>query len=542
MYDKTSTFYKAEEVPEMDGQGAYQHKDKPLYMKDYHRRNLMATAEDRGEDARATPIMNQNEVQQQELIMQMHAAQDDEEDPNSEEESQNFFKSKPVEKVSRENEAQNRIDLTATDQDPETFLSNFMESRAWVPQDKVEYHPFDSDEDDEDDKADEFEAAYNMRFEDPTRSNEKLISHSRQAAAQYSVRRDENTGRKRAREAEREAKEAAKKVKEEEKARLRILRVEQAATKLKQFKAASGVRGEALSSEDWQKFIDAGWDSDKWDEEMAKRFGDQYYATKSEDDSDAEASGPKRRRLKKPKWNDEIDIGDIVPDFGVAHDADLALTDDESEAKSQARRVDTSLPTTGDIDASIDDSSGEVTNPKSKKRTQDPRQVRAERKKQARTERRRLEAAVEQEMSIDPAARTASKRPTGPFRYRETSPSAFGLSAQDILMAEDSSLNQYAGLKKLATFRDANKKQKDRRHLRKKARLRQWRKETFGNEDGPQLSLPEYIETRISGGIEPVSANANSAVTTGNDGSLAEQTRRKTKKRSRKKAVPAEGA
>ncbi len=41
----------------------------------------------------------------------------------------------------------------------------------------------------------------------------------------------------------------------------------------------------------------------------------------------------------------------------------------------------------------------------------------------------------------------------------------------------------------MATFRDAEKKREDKKKLGKKARLRQWRKETFGNEDGPEIIL-----------------------------------------------------
>jgi protein KRI1 len=110
-------------------------------------------------------------------------------------------------------------------------------------------------------------------------------------------------------------------------------------------------------------------------------------------------------------------------------------------------------------------------------------------------------------------------RPKEParFRYRETSPISFGLTARDILMAPDASLNEFAGLKKMASFRDAEKKRKDKKHLGKKARLRQWRKETFGNEDGPEI---------VIGGV------ADNVVVVGNDVEILNGSRKK--KRSRK--------
>lgn len=71
-------------------------------------------------------------------------------------------------------------------------------------------------------------------------------------------------------------------------------------------------------------------------------------------------------------------------------------------------------------------------------------------------------------------------------------------------MAPDSSLNEFAGLKKMASFRDAEKKRKDKKNLGKKARLRQWRKETFGNEDGPEIVLanpPVEAELAAAAGV-----------------------------------------
>ena len=59
----------------------------------------------------------------------------------------------------------------------------------------------------------------------------------------------------------------------------------------------------------------------------------------------------------------------------------------------------------------------------------------------------------------------------------------------------------------MAAFRDAEKKRKDKKNLGKKARLRQWRKETFGNEDGPEIVInidaAEGVD-EASGGVDIV--------------------------------------
>merc|ERR1712169_151609 len=76
-------------------------------------------------------------------------------------------------------------------------------------------------------------------------------------------------------------------------------------------------------------------DNDKWEEEMNKRFGEDYYAVQDEDaleSGDEDGEGGKKTRLKKPKWDDDIDIKDIVPDFddGVEQPK-IALSDDETK-------------------------------------------------------------------------------------------------------------------------------------------------------------------------------------------------------------------
>ncbi len=113
--------------------------------------------------------------------------------------------------------------------------------------------------------------------------------------------------------------------------------------------------------------------------------------------------------------------------------------------------------------------------------------AKAEAKRIARRERRQIESIVDANLPVD----TANPQKTADvpsFRYRETSPTTFGLSAKDILFADDAKLNEFVGLKKLAAWREPDKKAKDRRKFSKKQRLREWRKETFGNRDGPVLS------------------------------------------------------
>lgn len=477
VYDEKVTFYAPieETLPKDDKEI----KEKPMYLQDYHRENLLkiANGEDAEmEDAPPMTFAEEQETLKQTVLKEMYDAVSD----DSEDEDGGFLipKSKPItEKTTKSGIHPSRrqkvtVDPKTADKDPETFLSNFMAARAWVPGEGTKWEAFESESEEETERAEKVEAAYNLRFEDPTKSNEVLKSYARDIIAEKSVRREEPKTRKKARDAERERKEAEKRQRDEEKARLRKLKIEQMEEKLAKIKKAAGLSGKALKDEEWMKFLDEGYDDAQWEAEMARKFGEDYYAEPEagSDSDDEETDGKKEKKVKKPKWDDDIDIKDIIPDF-VDEDEEAApafsLSDDENGEENNEE--------------------GEATT--KKKSSKDRKADLQAKKRAARIERKKIEDLVDAKLDVDlalPSSKTKSV-----FRYRETSPTSFGLTARDILMAPDNKLNEFVGLKKMATFRDAEKKRKDKKRLGKKARLREWRKETFGNEEGPEIVIGE---------------------------------------------------
>jgi protein KRI1 len=486
VYDEKVTFYAPIEEEE-DGEEAPQKEGKPMYLQDYHRKNLLNgyTGAEENDEA---PVLRTFAQEQDELkktiVMEMHAATN-EDISSSEDEEDNedrgFLVPKVKPQLSRDGihlsrAAKVEVDVAIADKEPETFLSNFMAARAWVPTDGARFQPLESDDEEEEERAEKFEAAYNLRFEDPQGSNEILKSYARDVVAVRSVRREEPKGRKKQRDVEREKKEAEKRQREEERARLRRLKIEEMEEKLQKIKKAAGLSGQTLKDEEWTKFLDEGWDDNNWETEMNKRFGDDYYAQKeagSDPDSDAErASGSsKKKKLKKPKWDNDIDITDIIPEF----------EDEEASVKKPVFTLSSS--------ESEHDEDGSGSAAKKSKSGKERKQEKLAKKKAARLERKKIEELVDNHLDLSDAILPKNSKQPSQFRYRETSPTSFGLTVRDILMAPDASLNQFAGLKKMATFRDAEKKRKDKRKLGKKARLREWRRETFGNENGPEIII-----------------------------------------------------
>lgn len=489
VYDKDQTFYKPDEE---GADGSKEKKEKPVYLRDYHREKIMRG--DVGDDE--VEEQPQTYAQEQDALKKDFLSGVEAVDGDSDSDDDFVIKKKGKEVPATANgmhparAAKVKIsgaDVGTADRDPETFLSNFMAARAWVEEEGGRWKAFESDDGEDNDAADEFEQAYNLRFEDPDKSREVLKSYSRDLANSRSVRREEATGRKRLRELERERKEEEKRERGDDKARLRKLKLEEAEGKLRKIRHAAGAVGKELSDAEWMGFLDGAWENDDWEAEMQKRFGDDYYAMQDDAAADSDEETTKKSKPKKPKWDDDIDIDDIVPDFDEEEKAKFALSDAEDNEEEEAEEAPA----------------------KKKRKTADIKKDRIEAQKKSKKDRAKLEALVDSKMeltehdllrSASQLASASTSDPTSvqPFRYRETSPQAFGMTARDILLApSDKVLNEYAGLKKFATFREEEKKQKDRKRLGKKARLRQWRRDVFGRDferTGPTFGFEKYAE------------------------------------------------
>jgi protein KRI1 len=496
--DKDFSFFQAQAADTPAGQK----KEKPLFLKDYHREKILAGdvgASDDEDDRPPRTYAQEQEALKRSIVSEINKAADAEDDEDAG--SDGDFVRKKAKKVKAAGadgvhperagtvNALTDTDIANASRDPETFLSNFMASRAWLEDGNGRnWEAFESDDDDGDgvERAEAFEQAYNMRFEDPNKSNEVLRTYAREITNEKSVRRDEMTGRRRQRQLEKEQREAEKQQRRDEKQRLRRLKVEEAEEKLGKIRKVAGLSGKALTGDEWLRFLNEDWQGDDWEREMQKRFGDAYYAAAdaagSEEDEGEDGETDKKKKKKKPKkptWDDDIDINDIIPDFKADEKPDVTLSDEE-EAQEE------------DIDEEEDDEDA----PPSKKRktAKDHKKLRQAAKQAHKADRAKIEALIDARMGPADddtvlAPRTAHARRQREaeeeagvrFRYRETSPQSFGMTPRDILLApSDADLNRFAGLKKLATFRDAEKKRKDKKHLGKKARLREWRRETFG--------------------------------------------------------------
>lgn len=417
---------------------------KPMHLKDYQRQAILDGAQEE-EENEEKPYAIQQSINKEQILSEisnMAAEAEDEDD----EDDDGFLKKREVQPEIEP------IDLDPTDESK--FLEDFISKKAWIPTkiDKKTGKPIvptydeivdETDDDDEfDDIADKFENAYNFRYEDPSAA--EIVSYARD---QNTIRRKHQSARKRQREKKKEAKKQAEEKYETEINRLRKVKTKEVLSKLQQLQEAIG--DEDVAKLFTEKDLEGDFMGSEWDKRMQEVFNEEFYS-KKEDKPDWADPAIEEGEDYEPEEQEE---GYDAPDDGEMMDVDEAEEPEEERGRSKT-------------------------------------QIRKEEKAQKARERKEMlekaEKIVDENMDVAIKEANISAPDNGPrFRYREVSPDSFGLTARDILLASDKDLNKYVGLKALATYRDPEKKKKDRRKFGKKKRLNEWRKSVFNDTSEP---------------------------------------------------------
>lgn len=460
------------EEPENVEFRAKREKHKPLYLSDYNRMNLLEGGYKEFDETETVDGQKSFAAVQQEekdqLLAEIKNAfneemqQNENGEDNNNEDNDGFLKKKePKEKKKEEDIIIPGSNLPDPQKDESAFLSAFLDQQAWIPKkgDKViNLDRIDQeDEEDFDNAVDDFEHAYNFRYEDP--NSAEIVSYARNQAT---LRRSKTNSRKREREKKQELKRQEEEIVQDMLKKKKTSKVNKVLDRLTKIKEAVGdqvsdetierVFGDALLQED---FDDADWDS-----KMAEIFNEQYY--------DAE--------LEKPTWDDEI-----MDDFKGDEDSELEGEGEEEEEEN------------ADIEEQSPHSEEDYEEgPLRKKSKKEILKEKKSAKKEKEALKEKAQAIVEANalkiMDEVEEERGRQKARDGEvkFKYREVSPEAFGLTTRDILLADDKQLNNFIGIKKFAPYRAKELRMKDKRKYTKKKHLDEWKKETFRN-----IHIPE---------------------------------------------------
>ncbi|KAG8932321.1 hypothetical protein FRC02_001328 [Tulasnella sp. 418] len=302
------------------------------------------------------------------------------------------------------------------------------EEKPKLDVDDIEVEEARKEEDDFDDLADNFEASFNFRFEEPGGSD--ILRHPRQIDTL--VRRKENP-RKAARERRNQRKEEELQQKKEEVRRLKRLKVKEIREKLDKVGKEGGWTTAALEELD----LEADWDPEAHDRQMAGLYDDEEFYAEADE--------------KKPTWEDDIDIEDFVPSESTS----------KSKNKKKKKKDEDNTMDEGGVDEKDMDADAQ---PSVFQDDEEWDGTEAMRK-------RKVAQYMDEVYKLDFNDMVAGM-PTR-FKYTTVAPQSYSLSSAEILMATDQELNEFISLKKLAPYRRSKMKDWDPKRAEKVKELKQ---------------------------------------------------------------------
>lgn len=337
----------------------------------------------------------------------------------------------------------------------ERFLKNYLVSQGWRDEDDGR-DGIDSDGDDDEfdydevEQAENFEHAYNFRYEEP--GGMELATFSRRQAMEQTVRKEKKReARKRARDTKKERLLDRKRETDEEVKRLKNLKLKELQRKIERINEVAGANEDNVDVD--AAMLEGEWDPDAHDRRMAELFNDEYY---NAEDPESGKLIERAQIQEIERINEDDDEGGIDGEDGV--DGNTAENGSKSSIKTfrqaqykalrkQRRRgLDNSLLNAAaeTADASPPalrlDASGDLP-------SEPPSHLRA-------SARKAYEKALGEYFKLDYEG-IAGGQPTR-FKYANVKADAYGLEPWQILLMDDKELNQIVSLKKLAPFRDGD--------------------------------------------------------------------------------------
>ncbi|GFR40096.1 hypothetical protein Agub_g644 [Astrephomene gubernaculifera] len=382
------------------------------------------------------------------------------------------------------------------------FLKEYILNKGWVDRDDdyvPSYREVVGEEeeedggagvDDEEDEAylrqmDAFEAKYNFRFEEP--GADRIVTHPR--VVEGTIRKPDDK-RKRQRDAKKQRLEEAEEAAREEVKRLKNLKKQEIESKLDKLRNVAGAAAPTAASLD--DVLEGDFDPEEWDKKMAAAFDDDYY------DAEEELEGLQE------------DLNLLGSDMEDSSEEEAEGSGDGGEEGDGEKpvRFSTLRKKLKEVDALSEEPEGEE---EGKKRKADP--------EMAARQRAELQRLLEEYYKLDYEDNVGGIKTR--FKYREVPASTFGLSVDDILRLDDKSLNQVAGMKRLAPYREDIEKQrpnykalemiKGEKAQLKQHRRQHWKKDRQKFRDGGRQGgqRDKAAEAGEAAGVGPGSAAAD---------------------------------
>ncbi|KAJ3668999.1 hypothetical protein LUZ60_010949 [Juncus effusus] len=415
-----------EETDKKAKKGKKVKKEKPVYLKDANAMTLLANGPDFGsdeeEELREKFTGNVYNEEQKAVLEGFKMAEKDIFDSNNEEENDDLFKEKKREGEESENDETTLVvksQLNAYYQgkeldENEKFLKQYLENQLWKDKQKGKNDPKPdlleiSEEEEEIEKQEKYEAAYNFRHEEEGMTD-RVLGHSR--VIEGSVRKKDSS-RKTQRKSKKERMEKEERERREELKRLKNLKKKEIQEKLDRIRKIAGIENPDLLNLD-VKDLEEEFNPDEYDKKMKQVFGSEYYEANDEN----------------PDFNSDEESGFEKPDF-AKEDEVLGLEEgwDNVENETEGKKGK----------GKVSDEKVEMEGKKGKGKVSEKEKV-------------EIEKDMEEYYKLDYEDTIGDLKTR--FKYRSVPANRYGLKPWEILSAKDKDLNQYVAMKKIAPYRE----------------------------------------------------------------------------------------
>lgn len=465
IYDEGKTWFK-----KLEDKGEKEEKHKPVFLKDYERETLLAKGSLVVEsDEDEAPGQTYNEEQRQlkeELKRALDEGPEEEEiltlrdktaeDQNKEDDDYRCWlkgeKGKVKDKNILNDCAKLREEWTDPDLDnSEKFLRDFILNKGWMDKDaqnKDVVPSYDEviGEDNEEDleEHERFERKFNFRYEEP---NADLIRNYPRTIANSVRKTDEKRKEQRKKKEERKLKEKAEKKAEIE--RMKKLKLEEIEDKIKRLSDNAGCNLDKLVP-----VLDNDFNPAEHDQMMSSLFNEEYY--NEELHTKPVFSDSEDDMINDEEWYSKIKESKVEP---VSETVSVGVKS-SSYMKEQAE---------GDEEANVIYPDEEASSKKKswkRKRSKKFKEAVEKAKPLFNPDEQTFEKYYDEYYALDCEDIVGGTHCR--FNYRQTKPSTFGLTVDEILKADDKELNQWFSLKKIVKYRTPHQEEKDDRKFANK--------------------------------------------------------------------------
>ncbi|XP_072953569.1 uncharacterized protein [Typha angustifolia] len=301
--------------------------------------------------------------------------------------------------------------------DNEKFLKDYLRNRRWADKQEEKRLSLEdfcevSEDEDELEKQDKYEAEYNFRHEEG--QDDRVWGHSR--VIEGSVRK-KTSNRQQQRKSKEERMAQAELERKEELKHLKNLKKKEIQEKLEKIRAVAGL-GEDVLCKLGAEDLEEDFDPEEYDKKMKETFDEDYYGA---EDANPDFGSYAEGELEKPDFDKEDELLGLPKDWDVGSGEGFKATRERVlKHKEEA----------------------EPSNEEGKRKRK---------RKMSLKEKVELDKELEEYYKLDYEDTIGDLKTR--FKYKSVPPNRYGLHSEEILMANDKDLNQYVSMKKLAPYR-----------------------------------------------------------------------------------------